>query len=325
MLKKMLCLAAVVLLLSSIILAASAPDYFNYGNALFKKGEYKKAITYYTYAARMDQHNPDYYNAIAACYKKLGNKAASIKYSAYAETVSKRGGSSASADVGEKIKVAAFAGFTTAAMAKANSDLASVYASVIAAGGTGSTQNLGGGFIIGAQGGYSFLKGLYVGPRLELISVFSAKTSISISFMGVSLAEDIEYGASITDFLAGASYYLPLQGMPVVLSADLHLGYGSGGFNVKGSGTGTSPQNLDFSGGTFVTVISVNGEYKLTNSISAGLTFGYRLANVARMNANMDYPASGYKKGDPFKDSSGAIMPVDFSGIILSLNGSYSF
>jgi len=46
------------------------------------------------------------------------------------------------------------------------------------------------------------------------------------------------------------------------------------------------------------------------------------------MTANEDYSESGtvvIKKGDVLKDSNNDTMPVDFSGMIISVNGTYSF
>jgi len=81
----------------------------------------------------------------------------------------------------------------------------------------------------------------------------------------------------------------------------------------------TTDSNTPFKGGAFVAVIVANADYKLTDSFAAGLSLGYRIANVSQMKTN-----DGLLVTDPFS-TSGAALPFDFSGLIISLNGNYSF
>ncbi|MGD0566444.1 MAG: hypothetical protein ABSA34_03825, partial [Candidatus Goldiibacteriota bacterium] len=278
----------------------------------------------------LDPKNPDYYRAIAACYGKLGNKAMAAKYNNYADSLG-TGKNSPGRPAAEKIKITVFAGFTTVAMSKVNNDIDTLYSNAIAGGGTGQKEDLGSGFIIGAQGGYNVFPGLYAGPRMELIDVPTAKTTYSGSVFGMTYSGEADYSGSMFPVLVGASYYYPIQGQKITLSGDLYLGYGAAGVTLNQINTefGTTLSvNPSYSGGAFVADIAVNGGYKLTDSITAGLTIGYRLANVSQMTANEDYSESGtvvIKKGDVLKDSNNDTMPVDFSGMIISVNGTYSF
>jgi hypothetical protein len=315
-----------ILLFSSMILAASASDYYNYGNAVFHKGDYKKALTYYSYAAKLNPKNPDYYRAMAACYEKLGNKSMSAKCGNYADSISnEKNGPS------EKIKISAFGGFTTVGMSKVNNFIDTSYSRATSLGATGQKQDLGSAFIIGAQGGYNAYPGLYIGPRLELIGVPTAKTAFSGSEFGFPYADESDYSGSIFPVMVGASYYYPVQGQKIILSGDLYLGYGAAGITISGTNSGfgtTNSETLGYSGGAFVADIGVNGSYKLTDAVAAGLTLGYRIANVPQVTANQDYSPAGFaavKKGDTLKDANNDIMQVDFSGLIISLNGAYSF
>jgi len=199
------------LLLSSMVFAAGAQDYYNYGNTTFQKGDYKKAMTYYSYAAKLDPKNPDYYRAIAACYGKLGNKAMAAKYNNYADSLG-TGKNSPGRPAAEKIKITVFAGFTTVAMSKVNNDIDTLYSNAIAGGGTGQKEDLGSGFIIGAQGGYNVFPGLYAGPRMELIDVPTAKTTYSGSVFGMTYSGEADYSGSMFPVLVGASYYYPNSG-----------------------------------------------------------------------------------------------------------------
>jgi hypothetical protein len=219
-------LLALFFLFSTIMLAANAGDYYKYGSQLFKKGDYKKALSYYSEAAKLDPRNPEYYTAIASCYSKMGEKANAKKFAGYAESLSKHGmAAGAAAGAADKIKISAFTGFSTVSMSAVNTDLDTRYKNAVSAGGTGSKQDLGSGFLLGAQGGYSVLNGLYAGPRLEYIGVLSAKTSVSGSILGMTIATTSEYGGSLFDMLAGASYYYPLNGTQLTLSGDLYVGY----------------------------------------------------------------------------------------------------
>lgn len=340
--KKFVLLVIAVLLFSTLIQAAGAPDFYNYGNALYKKSDYKKALVYYTQAAKLDKRNPAYYSAIASCYDKLGNAPMAKKFNSYSQALSKNGGSSGSTNVGNKIKVTAFAGFTTAGMTQVNVIIDTIAAAGTASGETVTTQNLGGGFLIGAQAGYSVIKGLYVGPRLEFASIFAGKTTASIDTPAMppyypAMHEETVYtfGASITDILLGASYYYTLSGQPFVFSGDLYLGYGlaGGNINYEYSYYGTSEKTeIPLEGGTFVTVISASADYKMSDMISAGLTLGYRIANVPKMSVAKDVVQNGgtipkgyYITSSSFISNTGAATSYDFSGFIISLNGNISF
>ena len=330
--KKFVLVFVVVFFLSSIVIAATSADYYNYGNTIFSRGDYKKAITYYNYAAKLEPKNPTYYSAIADCYEKMGNQTMANKFSAYAKTLpqSVRNGVSMETML-EKIKFTAFAGFTTASMTKVNSEIKTVYDSLIAAGATASKQNFGNGFIVGTQSGYSLMKGLYIGPRLEYVGILPGKTTGSLTFFGTTAAASFEYSGSILDVMGGTSYYYLIPGVPLTISGDLYLGYGLAGANYKIASTSAGVTNeisYGLNGGTFVAVIGANADYKLTNSFSAGLSLGYRMANVSQMKLTEDYVSGGVtvaKKGDVLNDSSGSPLPFDFSGLIISINGNYSF
>jgi hypothetical protein len=319
-----------LLLISAAAFAAGAADYYNYGNSTFNKGDYKKALSYYNYAVKLDPKNRDYYRAIASCYEKLGKPSMAEKYNNYADTLSKDKSENGVAAAG-KIKATVFAGFTTVAMSKVNDFIDSMYSEAIAAGGTGQKQDLGGAFIIGAQGGYNVYPGLYVGPRFEFVDVPTAKTIYTGTFFFMPFSGESDYSESILPLLVGASYYYPIQGQKLVISGDLYIGYGFAGVGINQTLTelgSTATENPAYSGGAFVTDIGVNGSYKLTDAITAGLTLGYRLANVSQVTANQDYTVAGYgdiKKGDVLKDANNAVMPIDFSGLIISINGTYSF
>ena len=323
--KKIIFLGALILLfISSAAFAAGAADYYNSGNGMFKKGDYNKALNYYSYAAKLEPRNPSYYRAISACYQKLGNAAMAKKYEAYAQSLSKTGGSPAPSGAAEKFRVSAFGGFTTVAMPMVNAELAVDATHGAVFGATTKISDMGSAFLIGAQGGYMVYNGLYVGPRFEFIGASTGKyTETSGSATGT-----IEYGGSIFDLLAGASYYFPIHGIPLVLSGDLYFGFGAAGASYKI----TSPTynfNADYGGGAFVTDFAVNGNYMISSSMSAGLMLGYRLANAGQMAANSDYKINGFayvKKGDPVRGYyTNTALPFDFSGVIISLKFNYAF
>ena len=223
--KKIGLVFVVFFLLTSIVFAATPSDFYNYGNNIYSKGDYKKAITYYIYAAKLEPKNPTYYSAIAACYAKMGNQAMANKFSRYAQTLTGNSGNGVSVETGsEKMKITAFAGFTTASMTKVNALIDKIPALFTASGGTATKQNIGNGFIVGTQGGFGLIKGLYVGPRLEYVGILTAKTTGSYTLTGMTTS--IEFSGSIINIMGGASYYYPLSGSPFTLSGDLYMGYG---------------------------------------------------------------------------------------------------
>lgn len=319
-----------LLLLSfvSALFAAGGADNYKKGTALYSKGKYKQALSFYSMAIKQEPRNPAYYAAAAACYKKLGNQAAAQKYEGYVKALTRKPGSPG-AGIAQKIKISAAAGFTTASMTGVNERINNYYANVTNSGGTGELHNIGAGFTVGLQAGYALINGLYVGPRFEFIGIIPAKSTFSVPLANSS--GWIEYGGSLVDIMLGASYSLPLSGMPLSLRGDLYLGYGMAGLSSTTETTifgNTTNIPAAYSGGTFAGVLCVAADYKMSQSFSAGLSLGFRLANVSSMQADKDVIVSGFTvidKGDELLDANGDTMPVDFSGLIINLTATFAF
>jgi hypothetical protein len=327
----------VVFVFASMAIAASADDYFKFGNAVYKKGDYNKAMVYYKYAAKMEPRNPTYSYAIAACYEKTGNTAMAAKYRNYAKSLPANGqnnvqtASPAPSGVSDtKLKNTIFFGFTSVAMQKVNAELDSMAAAATLMGTTPEKVNTGGAFFLGAQSGYRIINGLYAGPRVEYIGGAYGKVAYTETYFGVSDTLTTEFSMSMIDLAVGASYSFPLS-IPLDLSAGLYLGFGSAAMSWKqtdASGGTSVSQTLDFDGGAFLTVLNVNCNYKISKSLSAGLSVGYRLANVSQMALSNDYSYNGtvvLKKGYVLTDSDNKPMPFDFSGLLISVGMTYSF
>jgi tetratricopeptide (TPR) repeat protein len=200
-----------VMFLSGAAMCATAADYVNAGMKFYKAGDYKKAISFFTAAVKLEK-NPKYYKAIGACYQKMGDTASAQKYFNYSAKLAGGGAATGTAQAKNKsVNISVFGGFTTVAMGKFN-DMINNFT------GTGITKGLmGPAFNIGAGAGFAVIPGLYIGPRFEYIGASAVTTGGTDSLL---------YEISLVPLLAGATYTLSLEGAPVDLSGLLYLGYG---------------------------------------------------------------------------------------------------
>jgi hypothetical protein len=239
--------------------------------------------------------------------QKTGDRASAQKYFNYAGKLGGAAGPAGSKHAKNKsVDISIFGGFTTVSMGKINSLLSQNVS-------PGETVGLlGPGFIVGAGGGFAIIPGLYVGPRFEYIGA-SARTTYTGGDWG-------QYAGNIIPLLIGATYDYPLPGMTIDLCGQLYLGYGFAGFSITSSVSSDSPP---LGGGALVVEIGAKANYRFSDSISAGLMLGYRLANVSQIALTKDY--QGAKAGDVWKDDNGTPIQVDFSGFTIAPAVNFSF
>jgi tetratricopeptide (TPR) repeat protein len=324
--KKIYLFCVAALLISSLAMAAGAADYYNAGVGSMNKGDYKKAFSYFNYAAKLEPKNPANYEKIGECYEKAGNKAMAAKYYKYAQSLKNSGTSGAASGNKDtsKINVSAFAGFTTVSMSKLNKKFEDLmngniayYQNSYGYTASGKAGKFGSGFLIGVDGGYTLMPGLSAGLRIEDIMATSSKSSFSYAyystFYSYSYSSSYEISGNIIPILVGVSYSYNIINIPLSIGGGLYAGYGFAGLTEKDSGS--SSNSISYTGGTFVVDINADALYKINSMLSAGLKLGYRLANVSKMSYN----------STPLMDSQGNNVEVDFGGIVIAADLKFSF
>lgn len=209
-------------------------------------------------------------------------------------------------------------------MGKVNDSINAMYATIPSMPGlTSSKTNLGNGFIVGLDAGYSPIPGLSIGPRVEYLG---GSGDIKASITGGSA--EIDYNASMIPVLVGATYLAPISDA-FSLGGGVYLGYGFGMASEKISSSGSFGSQNDtanYDGGSFAADINIDAKYKFSDVFNLGIKLGYRVANVAQMEATADVPDLGVKKGDIAKEQDNTTdMPFDFNGIVAGLDLGFSF
>jgi hypothetical protein len=129
--------------------------------------------------------------------------------------------------------------------------------------------------------------------------------------------------------LAGISYALEIPGSPITVSGDVFAGYSFARsvINAKYYSALTltdEDTTMNFSGSGFAMDIGATVNYQINEPMSAGLTFGYRIANIASMSLDADTKFSDgtpqLTKGTIYDDSSNNAIPFDFSGFNIGVN-----
>jgi hypothetical protein len=342
--RSILFILAVILSLSTLSFAAAAAgDFYNYGLKVYDTQNYKKAMTYFIQAAKMNKSNPEYFRMIGNCLEKTGDTVNAKKYFAFADRLEKKSAAAGPAKTASRFKVTGFAGFTTVAMTKQNAEIDKQYANgetikAVIPDTTNTKNDFGGAFMAGADFGYYVIPNLSIGARLEYIGAMTAKTILKYSYTDydywgnpyqVDNDESTEMNASIVPILVGASYDYALPGAPIIFGGELFLGYGFAGFSFKNTSTGATSEPYNLAGSAFVLEINSKASFNITPAFAVGAKLGYRLANVGQMKTTKAYgltPAGTvYTDGSYTGNGTAPVVPFDFSGLIFGLSGTYSF
>ncbi len=166
-------------------------------------------------------------------------------------------------------------------------------------------------YVIGVDADFFLFKGIPValGPRLEYIGCFQGKIT--------SGSNETTIDASLIPLMVGGNYEYKIPSVPVSLIGDLYAGYGLARAKFTES-TGTSKEEYPSTGGTFVLDIGARINYEIMEALSAGLSFGYRMADVSEMKA--DKNGTGVSKGDVVKFNGSDPTKFEFSGFNIGVN-----
>lgn len=124
--------------------------------------------------------------------------------------------------------------------------------------------------------------------------------------------------------MLGVNYVL---GIPM---SDLSFKVGAwGGMGFAGAKNSSPMGDALMDGSGVVAEGLASARYKLMPLVSLGLDLGYRYAKITNMEYSADLAIPAYnvsiKKGDAVKDSSGAAMPFDYSGLNVGLSLNIGF
>lgn len=210
-------------------------------------------------------------------------------------------------------------GYTTLAMGKVNDMLGenTLYPN-------GTTTKITGGYVLGVDLGFMLIKDLplALGLRVELIGSTQGKFTGDLGITSTSLTLD----SSLIPIMAGASYTFEIPETQISVSADLYAGYSIAKATYvndsKLFGVGDKITSV-YNGSAFTLDIGATVNYQINEPTSAGITLGYRTANVASMTADKDVVVNSVtviNKGDKFEDSGNNTVPFDFSGFNIGVN-----
>jgi hypothetical protein len=181
-------------------------------------------------------------------------------------------------------------------------------------------NSISGGYVVGVDLGLTLIKDLplSLGLRFELIGSGQGNYTGELGNL-VSASYTIK--DTLIPVMAGASYSFAIPESPVEISADVFAGYSFAKATITDNLT-PGFEDQAFSGSCFTLDIGTTISYQISEPVSAGLTLGYRLANVASMSAdkNVDLNfVTHMNKGDLLKDSGGSAVPFNFSGFNIGL------
>jgi len=161
--------------------------------------------------------------------------------------------------------------------------------------------------VLGVDADFYLFQGipLAIGPRLEYVSAFEGKETTA----GITSTID----ASIIPVMAGATYDFKIPSVAVSLLADLYFGYGFGKYDFK-----TDNDEITASGGAFTMDADIRTNYRISDDLSAGLLFGYRMAKVSTLTADKD--SMFLSKGTKLTG-----FTLDLSGLNLGVNVSMKY
>lgn len=214
-----------------------------------------------------------------------------------------------------------FGGYTTLSMGKVNDAINRQYDALFSPlfPITKSKIDLGNGFIVGLDAGYSPIPGLSIGPRVEFLG-----GSGDLKAAGGGMTEEIDFNASMIPILIGAAYTIPLSGA-FSIGGGIYLGYGLGYASEKFALTGQPTETVNADGGSFAGDINIDAKYKISDMFNLGIKLGYRLADVSEMKATADNAYEGIKKGDVLKDDQNNTLPIDYSGLVAGVDLGFAF
>jgi len=193
------------------------------------------------------------------------------------------------------VDLSAFGGYAGVGMSDVNDILTKS-----ASGGSAATL-MNSGFYAGAQAGITLMPFLKIGPRFEYVQSGQGKVG------------NYTVDANLSSYELGISsdVSLPLVGLSV--EGGVWGGYGMAGTKLSNSLITDSSTG---SGSGFVANVGAQLRYKLVAGLFIGVDLGYRMANIANVNADKTDSNYGSKAGDPFfKKTDGSQASVDFSGL----------
>ncbi|PKL92696.1 MAG: hypothetical protein CVV21_02760 [Candidatus Goldiibacteriota bacterium HGW-Goldbacteria-1] len=185
-----------------------------------------------------------------------------------------------------------FAGYTTLNMADYNK-----FAS------NSNIQQIKSALLVGVDFGIKILQCLSAGPRVEFIKAFAEGTG-TLNKIDVSLLP----------VMAGLTYSYYLTDLDFIISAGAYAGYAwaNGTFEENVGGTANVPKRSEIYGSCFAADFDLRLDYMINTAISAGITAGYRIANLPTMKAK-----GTYIETDTVINASENDIAFDFSGLVI--------
>jgi hypothetical protein len=186
-------------------------------------------------------------------------------------------------------------------------------------------------WVAGLDANYALSPSLWVGPRVEWLTVVPGKLEGTGTNGATTLKLTATYEATLIPVLAGVTEKHALGDL-VSLDTSFYLGAGFAGVhqttelesNVANPASGKWEAKM---GGTcFVGELSAALSFKLS-PITAGLTLGWRVADVPEFNYLDDVTLMGdtHKKGDAVRDPNDRVMDLDYGGLIAGISIAYAF
>ncbi len=194
-----------------------------------------------------------------------------------------------------------FAGYTTLNMSDYNKAASSA-----------GIQQLKSGLLVGVDFGIKILQCLSAGPRVEFIKAYAE---------GAGTLDKVDI--SLLPVMAGLTYSYYLTDIDLIVSAGAYAGYAwaNGTFEENVGGTANVPERSEIYGASFAADFDLRLDYMINTALSAGITAGYRIADITSMKAKGAY-IDNATVVDP---ADGSDLAFDFSGLVIGAGVSMNY